>query len=92
MVTEKRYSVAHRLLHRLDNGRTTVSQRERRYYIGIATVNVLAGALPMLYRSITGRYRCSTDINEDIPLHCMLNKFYRQGTVAKFFADVLTMS
>jgi hypothetical protein len=46
----------------------------------------------MLCRSITGRYRCSTDINEAIPLCCMLKQFYRRSSVAKFFADVLTMS
>jgi hypothetical protein len=91
-VTENWYSVAHRLLHPYDNGRTAVSQRERRYYIGIATVHFFAGAPPMLYRSITVRSRCSTYINEDIPLYCMHTNLYRRSSVAKLFADVLTMS
>jgi hypothetical protein len=30
-----------------DSGKTTVSQRERRYYIGIVTEIVLAGARPI---------------------------------------------
>ena len=89
--------------HIAKNGSTSLVHRQD---YGITSVPVRYTLRPPeSRRSITGRYRCSTDINEAIPEYCRCSPVARSGSasadnfkhVQKFIpslavADVLTMS